>query len=93
MAVVVLDGEALPILICLTKRRLAHHLGSSLLLQEDPVPDHLVLLTIHVIQLCSPYKVVNTLRSAEESLDIRLVNRKHSLIVEGTLLMVTMLME
>ena len=77
MAVVVLDGEELPISICLTQHRLAHQLGSSLLLQEDPVPDPLVLAAGAVIQLCSLLKAFNTLRSVEESLDISLERHKH----------------
>ena len=36
---VVLDGDELPISICLTQHRLAHQLGSSLLLQEGRVAD------------------------------------------------------
>ena len=65
VAVVVLDGEELPISICLTQHRLAHQLGSSLLLQEDPVLDPLMLADRPVIQLCSLLKVFNTLRSVE----------------------------
>jgi hypothetical protein len=38
------DGEELPISIYLTQHRLAHQLGSSLILQEDPVEDFLVLV-------------------------------------------------
>ena len=72
VAVVVLDGEELPISICLTQHRLAHQLGSSLLLQEDLVLDHLVLVAGPVIQLCSLLKAFSTLRSVEESLDISL---------------------
>ena len=72
VAVVVLDGEELLISICLTQHRLAHQLGSSLLLQEDPVLDSLVLPVGPVIQLCSPLKAFNTPRSVEESLDISL---------------------
>ena len=71
VTVVVLDGEELPISICLTQHRLAHQLGSSLLLQEGPVLDPLMLAASHVIQLCSLLKVFNTLRSVEESLAIR----------------------
>ena len=92
VAVVVLDGEELPISICLTQHRLAHQLGGSLLLQEDPVLDHLVVL-VSVIQLCSLFKVFSTLRSVEESLGIKLDNLEHSMIVEGALLMSDMLME
>ena len=38
VAVVVMDGEELSIsiLLCLTQQRLAHQLGSLLILQEDP---------------------------------------------------------
>ena len=93
VSVVVSDGEELPISICLTQHRLAHQLGSSLLFQEGPVLDPLMLVEGHVIQLCSLLKVFNTLRSVEESLDIRLVHQKHSIIVKGTLLMNNMLME
>jgi hypothetical protein len=87
--VVVLNGEELPISICLTQHRLAHQLGGSLLLQEDPVQDHLMLVATHVIQLCSLLKAFSTLRSVEESLD----KHMHSLIAEGALLMSDMLME
>ena len=90
---VVLDGEELPISICLTQHRLAHQLGSSLLLQEDPVLDPTVLAVGPVIQLCSLLKTFNTLRSVEKSLDIRLEYHKLSLIAEGALLMIAMLME
>ena len=99
MTVVVLDGEELPISICLTQHRLAHQLGSSLLLQEGPVLDHLMLAGTHVIQRCSlpniPYsiKVFNTLRSVEESLNTRLDNHKHSLGMEVAVSMVAMLTE
>ena len=93
VAVVVLDGEELPISICLTQHRLVHQLGSSLLLQEGHVLDPLMLVATHVIQLCSLLKVFNTLRSVEESLGISMVHQKHSLVVEDALLMVTMLME
>ena len=48
VAVVVLDGEELPISICLTQHRLAHQLGNSLLLQEEPVLDPLMLAGVHV---------------------------------------------
>ena len=89
----VLDGEELPISICPTQHRLVHQLGSSLLLQEDPVLDLLLLATTRVIQLCSLLKAFGTLRSVEKSLDISLDNQKHSLIVEGVLLMNAMLME
>ena len=79
----VLDGEELPISICLTQHRLAHQLGSSLLLQEGPVLDPLVLAITHVIiQLCSLLKAFSTLRSVGESLDIRLDNHKHSFLAE-----------
>jgi hypothetical protein len=37
------DGEELPISICLTQHRLSHQLGSSLLLQKDPVLDLIML--------------------------------------------------
>ena len=77
VTVVVLDGEELPISMCLTQHRLAHQLGSSLLLQEGPVLDLLMLASCYVIQLCSLLKVFNTLRSAEESLDISLDSQKH----------------
>ena len=90
---VVLDREELLISICLTQHRLAHQLGSSLLLQEDPVLDLLMLVGGPVIQLCSLLKVFITFRSVEESLDIKLVNQKHSLIVDGALLMNDTLME
>ena len=56
MVVVVLDGEELPISICLTQHRLAHQLGSSLLLQEGHVLDHLMLVIAAVFQLCSLLK-------------------------------------
>ena len=65
VAVEVMDGEELPISICLIQHRLAHQLGSSLLLQEGPVLDSLMLATGHVIQLCSLLKVFNALRSVE----------------------------
>ena len=74
---VVLDGEELPISMCLTQHRLAHQLGSSLLLQEGPVLDLPMPAASHVIQLCSLLKVFNTLRSVEESLDISLDSQKH----------------
>ena len=77
VAVEVMDGDELPISICLTQHRLAHQLGSSLLLQEGPVLDPLVLAPTHVIQLCSLLKVFNTLRSVEESLDISLEILEH----------------
>ena len=93
VAVVVLDGEELPISICLTQHRLAHQLGSSLLLQEDPVLDPLVLVFGPVIQLCSLLKAFDTLRSAEESLDIKKDQHMHSLLQEFMLLMIAMLME
>ena len=93
VAVVVLDGEELPISICLTQHRLAHQLGSSLLLQEDPVLDHLMLAVRPVIQLCSLRKAFNTFRSVEESLDIRLDNQKHLLVAQGALLINDTLME
>ena len=64
--------------LCLIQHRLAHKLGSSLLLQEDRVLDTLMLALIHVIQHCTFLKMVNTLRSVEESLDIRRDNRAHS---------------
>ena len=82
----VLDGEELPISICLTQHRLAHQLGSSLLLLKGPVLDPLVLATTHVIiQLCSLLKAFSTLRSVEESLDIRLDNHKLSFLVKTAL--------
>ena len=90
---VVMDGEELPISICLTQHRLAHQLGSSLPHQEGPVLDHLTLAVSHVIQLCSLHKILNTLRSVEESLDIRLDNQELLLLVEWVLLIVDMLME
>ena len=90
---VVLDGEELPISICLTQHRLAHQLGSSLLLQEGPVLDPLVLVATRIIQLCSLLKVFSTLRSVEESLDIKLVNQEHLLLVKEPLLIIAMLME
>ena len=90
---VVLDGEELPISICLTQHRLAHQLGSLLLLQEDPVVDHLVLAVRPVIQLCSPLNVFSILKSVEESLAISLDSHKHSFKVVGKLLMNAMLME
>jgi hypothetical protein len=93
VAVVVMDGEELPISICLTQHRLAHQLGSSLLLQEDPVLDPLMLAVRPAILLYSLLKAFSTLRSVEESLAIRLDIQKHSLIAEGALLMVDMLME
>ena len=83
VAVVVLDGEELPILICLTQHRLAHQLGSLLLLQEDPVLDHLMLVGGPAIQLCSLLKAFSTFRSVEESLDISLDKQKHSFLAEG----------
>ena len=88
-----MDGEELHISICLTQHRLAHQLGSSLLLQEDPVLDHLMLAGTHVIQLCSLLKAFSTLRSVEESLAISLQVHKHSLLAEGALLMSDTLME
>jgi hypothetical protein len=96
VAVVVLDGGELPFLIYLTQHRLAHQLGSSLLLQEDPVLDHPMLAVGHVIQLCSLLKAVNTLRSVEESWDIRLEIHKHfilKMLINHKPLMVLMLME
>ena len=45
------------------------------------------------IQLCSLLKAFRTLRSVEESLDIRLDNHKLSVLVKTALLMVAMLME
>ena len=89
----VLGGEELPIWICLIQHRLAHQLGSSLLVQKDPVLDLLMLVARPVIQLCSPLKAFNTLRSVEGSLGIRSDNQTHSLVVEGTVLMSDMLME
>ena len=44
------------------------HLESLLLLQGGPVLEPLMLVTVHVIQLCS---LLNTLRPVEESLDIQ----------------------
>ena len=41
-----------PVSICLTEHRLAHQLGSSLLLQEDPVVDLPMLVDRPAIQLC-----------------------------------------
>ena len=72
VAAVVLDGEELHISIYLTQHRLAHQLGSSLLLQEDPALDLLMLASSRVIQLCSQLKALSILRSVEESLDISL---------------------
>ena len=46
VAVVVLDGKELPISTCLIQHRLAHQLGSSLLLQEGSALDPLLLLNI-----------------------------------------------
>ena len=89
----VLDGEELPISICLTQHRLAHQLGSSLLLQEDPVLDHLMLAFLPVTQLYLLLKLFSILRSVEESLGIKLDNLKHSLLVRGALLINDMLME
>jgi hypothetical protein len=89
----VLDGEELPISIRLIQHRLAHQLGSSLLLQEDPVLDPLMLVVGPVIQLCSLLKAVNILKSVEELLDIKLVNQEHSFTVKETLLINATLME
>ena len=82
-----MDGEELPISIYLIQHRFSHQLGSSLLIQEDPVLDHLVLVTGPVIQLCSLLKAFSTLKSVEESLDISLDIQKHSLVAKGALLM------
>ena len=93
---VVLDGEELPILICLTKHRLAHQFGSLLLLQKGPVLDRLMLPGDHVIQLCSLLKVFDTHWSIEESLDISLESHKLFILktlINHSLLMVHMLME
>ena len=79
VAVVVLDGEELPISICRTQHRLAHQLESSLLLQEGPVLDHLMLVEGHVTQLHFLLKIFNILRSVEDSLGIRLDIQKHLL--------------
>ena len=49
---VVQDGEELPISIYLTQYRLAHQLGSSLLLQVLDLPDPM-LVGRSIIQLCS----------------------------------------
>ena len=73
---VVLDRGELPISIYLTQHSLAHKLGSSLLHQEGPVLDPLMLAASRVFQLYSLLKVFNTLRSVEESLDISLDNHK-----------------
>ena len=80
VTVVVLDGEELPISTCLIQHRLAHQLGSSLVLQECPVLDPLTLAVTHVIQLCSLLKIVSTLRSVEEFLGIRGGNLEHSFL-------------
>ena len=50
VAVVVLDGEELPTSICLTQHKPVPHLGNYLLLQEDRVADHLMLVAGHAIQ-------------------------------------------
>ena len=49
VVVMVLDGEEWPISICLTQHRLSHQLGSSCLLQEDPVVGPLMLVMGHAI--------------------------------------------
>jgi hypothetical protein len=66
-AAVAQDGEELPISICSTQHRLAHQLGSSKLLQEDPVLDLLMLVQGLAIQLCSLHKAFSILRSVVES--------------------------
>jgi hypothetical protein len=71
-------------------------LGSSLLLQEDPVLDLFMLAVCHVIQLCSLLKIFSTLRSVEESLDISLDIHKYFILktlINHKQLMVRMLME
>ena len=78
---VVLDGEELPISICLTQPRLAHQLGSSLLLQEDPVLDPLMLAVGPVIQLCSLRKAFNTLKSMEGLLATNMAQLKRLWLV------------
>ena len=68
----------------------------SLLLQEDPVLNHLMLASLPAVQLYSLLKVVNTLRSVGESLDIRLDNHKHlflKILIDRNQLVVHMLME
>ena len=81
VAVVVVDGEELPISTCLTQHRLAHQLGSSSLLQKGPVLDPLMLAAGHAIQPCSLLKVCNILKLVEESLDIRSDSPKDLLLV------------
>ena len=70
-------GEELPISICLIQHRLAHQLGSSLLLQDDPVLDGLVLAIGPVLLVCSLLKAFHTLSYVEKSLDTKLDTRKH----------------
>ena len=67
VAEVVLDGEELPISICLTQHRLAHQLGNLFCFQKGPVVDPILICARPVIRLCSLLKVFDTLRSVEES--------------------------
>ena len=76
VAVVVLDGEQLPISIHLTQHRRTHQLWSSLLLQEGPVPDLLMPVTEHVILCYSQVKVYHTHRSVEDLWVTGLDNQK-----------------
>ncbi len=97
VAVVVLDGEELPTSICLTKHRFAHQPGSSLLLQEDHVEDHLVLALSLVFRLCSLLKIFNIIRCVEGlSVNTNMANLKRLWLVTlaiHKLLMVHTLME
>ena len=81
VTVEVMDEEEWPISISLTQHRLAHQLGSSSLLQEGPVLDHLMLAAGHAIQPCSLLKVCNILKLVGESLDIRSDSPKDLLLV------------
>ena len=71
--------------IGLIQDRLALQLESSLILQEGSVLDHLMLAPTRVIELCSPLKAFNTLRSVEELSGIRMDNQKHSMVVQERL--------
>ena len=82
VAVVVMDGLELPISTCLIQHSLVHQLGSPLLLQEGPMLDLQILVEGHTIYLCSLLKEFNTLRSVEESLDIRLETQTESILVQ-----------
>ena len=79
---VVLSGEELPISICLTQHRLAHQLGGPLLLQEGRAVDPPVLALRLVFLLYFSLKVLNILRSVEESLDTKREKQEHLLTIE-----------